>query len=86
MAALAAAVSAPITALIPQLDAGMVAAFVEAWRRPPSLEEREGLSQVSSLAGWRSNQFTRVLLVGVITGVGGVVGALIGAALLLARL
>ena len=85
-AALAAAATAPITALIPQLDAGMVAAFVEAWRRPPSVEEREALSQVASLAGWRKNQFTRVLLVGAITSVGGVLGALVGAALLLARL
>jgi pheromone shutdown-related protein TraB len=85
-AALAAAASAPVTALIPQLDAGMVAAFVEAWQRPPSLEDREALSQVSSLADWRENQFTRVLLVGVVTGAGGVLGALLGAALVLARL
>jgi pheromone shutdown-related protein TraB len=83
---LAAAASAPVTALIPPLDAGMVAAFVEAWLRPPSSEEREALSQVSSLAAWRQNQFTRVLLVGVITSVGGVLGALLGAALVLARL
>ena len=85
-AALAAAATAPITALIPQLDAGMVAAFVESWRRPQSVDEREALSQVASLAGWRKNQFTRVLLVGAITSVGGVLGALVGAALLLARL
>jgi len=86
VAVLAAAASAPVSALIPRVDAGMLAALVEAWLRPPSVEEREALSQVASLSGWRKNQFTRVLLVGVATSAGGALGALLGAALVLARL
>lgn len=83
-ALLAAAASAPVSALIPRLDAGMLAAWVEARLRPPSVEEREALSQVASLSDWRRNQFTRVLLVGVSASAGAALGALLGAALVLA--
>jgi pheromone shutdown-related protein TraB len=83
-AVLAAAASAPVSALLPRLDAGVVAAWLEARLRPPSVEEREALSQVASLSDWRRNQFTRVLLVGVATSAGGTLGALLGAALVLA--
>jgi pheromone shutdown protein TraB len=83
---LAAALVAPITALIPRLDAGVLAAWVEAALRRPSVLDCEGLSQVASLADWRQNRFTRVLLVGFAASVGSTLGALVGAAAVLTLL
>jgi pheromone shutdown-related protein TraB len=80
---LAAALVAPITALVPRLDAGVLAAWVEAALRRPSVADCEGLSQVASLADWRQNRFTRVLLVGFVTSVGSTLGAVVGAAAVL---
>jgi pheromone shutdown protein TraB len=76
---LLAALAAPVAALIPTVGAGMVAALVEAWLRRPSDADRDGLSQVSSLADWYRNRFTRVLLVGFAAGVGATLGAFVGA-------
>jgi pheromone shutdown-related protein TraB len=81
--ALVAALFAPLAALIPRVDAGMLAAWVEARARRPSVADCEGLSQVSSLADWRANRFTRVLLVGFAATVGSTLGGLVGAALVL---
>lgn len=83
---LAATLVAPITALIPRLDAAVLAAWVEARLRRPSVADCEGLSRVASLADWRQNRFTRVLLVGFATSVGSTLGALVGAAAVLALL
>jgi pheromone shutdown-related protein TraB len=83
---LAAALVAPITPLIPRLDAGVLAAWIEAALRRPSVADCEGLSQVASLADWRRNRFTRVLLVGFTTSVGSTLGALVGAAAVLTLL
>jgi pheromone shutdown-related protein TraB len=74
-----AALAAPVAALIPPVGAGMVAALVEAWLRRPSDADRDGLSQVSSLADWYKNRFTRVLLVGFAAGAGATLGAFVGA-------
>lgn len=79
---LATALAAPLTALVPRLDAGMLAAWVEARLRRPSVADREGLSQVASLADWRQNRFTRALLVGFSATVGSRLGAWVGAAVL----
>jgi pheromone shutdown protein TraB len=75
--------AAPIVALIPRLGAGTVAALVEAWQRRPGVADSEGLSQVSSLADWLENRFTRVLLVSLAATVGGALGALLGIVLVL---
>jgi pheromone shutdown-related protein TraB len=83
LTALLAALVAPLVALVPKLDAGMLAAWVEARLRPPTVADCEGLSQVASLADWRQNRFTRVLLVGFAASVGSTLGALVGAALVL---
>jgi pheromone shutdown protein TraB len=80
---LLAALAAPIVALIPRLGAGTVAALVEAWQRRPGVADSEGLSQVSSLADWLENRFTRVLLVSLAATVGGALGALLGIVLVL---
>ena len=80
---LTAALTAPLTALVPRLDAGMLAAWVEATLRHPSVADCEGLSQVASLADWRANRFTRVLMIGFAATVGSALGAVIGAATVL---
>ena len=80
---LAAALTAPLTGLVPRLDAGMLAAWVEARLRRPSVADCEGLSQVASLADWRQNRFTRVLMVGFAATAGSILGAVVGAAALL---
>lgn len=76
---LVAAFSAPLLALIPSLGAGLVAAYSEAYWRRPNAGDSEGLSQVSSLADWFTNRFTRVLLVGFAATVGSALGAVAGA-------
>jgi pheromone shutdown-related protein TraB len=83
---LASALAAPITALIPRLDAGIVAARVEATLRRPGVTDCEGLSHVASLADWRQNRFTRVLIIGFATTVGSTLGALVGAIVVLTLL
>jgi pheromone shutdown-related protein TraB len=83
---LAAALAAPLIALIPKLDAGMVGALVQAALRRPSLGDREGLSRVASLRDWLGNRFTHALLVAFAARLGAAVGALIAAVLVLASL
>jgi len=83
---LAAALAAPVVALIPRLDAGMLAAWIEARQRRPTLADCEGLSQVASLADWRSNRFTRVLIIGFAATAGAALGAVVGAVAVLALL
>jgi pheromone shutdown-related protein TraB len=83
---LAAALAAPITALIPRANAGIVAAWVEATLRRPSVADCEGLSNVASLADWRKNRFTRVLIIGFATTAGATLGAIVGAIVVLTRL
>jgi pheromone shutdown protein TraB len=60
------------------VDAGQWAAFLQARTRPPELADREGLSQVSSLAEWYANRFTRVLLVGFLVSIGSASAAALG--------
>jgi pheromone shutdown-related protein TraB len=79
LSALLAALAAPITALLPNVGAGQAAAWLEARLRPPRASDCEGLSQISSLAEWRANRFTRVLLVGLAASLGGSLGACLGA-------
>jgi pheromone shutdown-related protein TraB len=79
-----AALAAPFVALLPHVGSGTVAALVEAGLRRPSPADSEGLSQISSLADWYQNRFTRVLLVSFAATVGAAIGASFGAVLVLA--
>jgi len=83
---LVAALASPLTGLIPRFDAGVLAAWVEATSMRPTVADREALSHVASLADWRQNRFTRVLIIGFATSVGATLGAIVGAAALLALL
>jgi pheromone shutdown protein TraB len=78
---LTAAVASPITSLNPTIGAGMVAAFVEAWQRRPTVEDCEQINDaILSLRGMYRNPFTRVLLVAVGATLGSALGAYVGAA------
>lgn len=83
---LSAALSSPFFAFIPESNPGRLAALVEAWWRTPTLADREGLSQVSSLRDWFQNRFTRVLLVGFAVTVASSIAAGLGTLWLLTRL
>jgi pheromone shutdown-related protein TraB len=83
---LAAALAAPLTALIPRLDAGVVAALAQASLRRPGSSDGEGLSQVASLRDWFGNRFTHTLLVAFAARLGSALGALIAAVAVLAML
>ncbi|HEX3764672.1 MAG TPA: TraB/GumN family protein [Kofleriaceae bacterium] len=62
---------APVAALHPSLTTGMLVGRVEAWRRRPSLTDRERLGDdLQSVAGFRRNPVTRILLVAIASGVG----------------
>ncbi|HEX8106529.1 MAG TPA: hypothetical protein VF516_02325, partial [Kofleriaceae bacterium] len=71
----AALVAAPLAALHPSLTTGMVVGRVEAaWRRP-TLTDRERLGDdLQSLAGFRRNPVTRILLVAIASSLGTALG------------
>ena len=77
---LTAFVSSPITSLNPTIGTGMVAGYVEAKLRKPTVEDCEQVNQaMNSLKGVYKNPFTRVLLVAVASSLGSSLGAWIGA-------
>ena len=81
LAILAAFVSAPITTLHPLIAAGWVSGIVQAFFRRPSVGDFERLSEdVFSIKGFWANRVTRVLLVVVLTNLGGTLGTFIGGA------
>ncbi|HEU4577979.1 MAG TPA: TraB/GumN family protein [Polyangiaceae bacterium] len=80
---LLAPLASSVLAFLPRADAGRMAAFLEASLRPPTVADREGLSQVASLQDWFQNRFTRVLLVGFAVTIGSKVAAACGVAWLL---
>lgn len=81
LAILAAFVSAPITTLHPLIAAGWVSGIVQAFFRRPSVGDFERLSEdVFTIKGFWANRVTRVLLVIVLTNLGGTLGTFIGGA------
>jgi len=81
LAILAAFVSAPITTLHPFIAAGWVSGIVQAFFRRPSVGDFERLSEdVFTIKGFWANRVTRVLLVIVLTNLGGTLGTFIGGA------
>lgn len=77
---LVAGVASPITSLNPTIGAGMVAGLCEAWLRKPTVEDCEGVAEITGFSEMRKNNFTRVLLVAVFATLGSAIGAWIGAA------
>ncbi|WHZ03724.1 TraB/GumN family protein [Neobacillus sp. YX16] len=81
LAILAAFIAAPITTLHPLLAAGWVSGLVQAYIKRPSVADFETLSEdVFTLKGFWRNKFTRVLLVIILTNIGGSFGTFIGGA------
>lgn len=71
----AALVAAPLAALHPSLTTGMVVGRVEAWWRRPTLTDRERLGDdLQSVAGFRRNPVTRILLVAIASSLGTALG------------
>lgn len=78
---LTALVAAPITSLTPVLGVGYVAAFVEAYLRPPRVHEFQSVAQdFNSLRQWWKNRLLRILLVFLLSTLFGATGTLIGSA------
>ena len=81
LAVLSAFVAAPFTALHPLIAAGWVSGLVQAYIRRPNIGDFEKLSEdVFTIKGFWNNKVTRVLLVVVLTNLGGSLGTFIGGA------
>jgi pheromone shutdown-related protein TraB len=80
-------VAAPLTTLTPLLGVGYVAAFVEAYLRPPLVREIQSVADdVRFPRRWWQNRVLRVCLVFLLTTIGTAAGALFGTAEILRRL
>jgi pheromone shutdown-related protein TraB len=76
---LAAFVGAPFTSLTPVIGAGYVAAFVQTWFVPPTVQEiRTVGDEIAGLRGWWRNRLLRILLVFVLTTLGSILGTWVG--------
>lgn len=76
---LTAFVAAPFTTLSPLIGAGHVAAFAQAWLRPPRVHEiRSVAGDIRTPAAWWRNRMLQVFLVFLLTSLGASAGALFG--------
>ncbi|MEO8603601.1 MAG: TraB/GumN family protein [bacterium] len=79
--------SAPITTLSPLIGVGYVAAFVQAWVRPPLVREIQSVTDDVRVAKrWWSNRLLRICLVFLLTTIGTSLGTLVGTAEILKNL
>jgi pheromone shutdown protein TraB len=80
-------VSAPLGTLNPFLSVGLFAGLAEAALRKPKVEDFERLStDISSIKGFWKNRVTRVLLIFLLSSLGGMLGNFISAGNLIGRL
>jgi pheromone shutdown-related protein TraB len=76
---LTAFVAAPFTTLSPLIGAGHVAAFAQAWLRPPRVHElRSVAADIRSPRAWWRNRLLQVFLVFLLCSLGASLGALFG--------
>jgi len=76
---LAALVAAPFTSLSPLIGAGHVTAFVQAYVLPPRVHEFGSVSEdIGTARNWWRSRLLRVLLVFILSSVGGLIGVWIG--------
>jgi len=76
---MAAFFAAPFTSLTPLIGAGYVAAFVQAWFRPPRVHEFRSVGDdIAHVHGWWRNRLLRILLAFVFTTIGSLVGTWVG--------
>ena len=72
--------AAPFTSLTPVIGAGYVAAFVQAYIKPPIVREFQTVSDdINKVSNWWKNKLLRVLLVFIMASLGSVLGTYIGA-------
>lgn len=84
---LATFLSAPITTLSPLLGVGYVAAFVQAWVRPPLVREIQSVSDDARVPRrWWENRLLRICLVFLLSTIGTSVGTIVGTTEILANL
>jgi pheromone shutdown protein TraB len=84
---LSALLLAPLTALSPLIGIGHVTALVQSWVRPPLVRELStALDDLGSASGLWRNRLLRVLLVFVLSTLGGVFGTWVGGARLVSSL
>ena len=71
--------AAPFTSLTPVIGAGYVAAFVQTWFVPPTVQEIQTVGEaISTAKGWWTNRLLRILLVFLLTTLGSVIGTWVG--------
>ncbi|HEX7481734.1 MAG TPA: TraB/GumN family protein [Polyangiales bacterium] len=81
---LAAFLAAPFTSLSPLIGAGHVTAFVQAYVHPPRVHEFTTVGDdIAVLSNWWRSRLLRVLLVFVLSSIGGLIGVWIGSAKIL---
>ncbi|KAA3609899.1 MAG: TraB/GumN family protein [Calditrichaeota bacterium] len=79
-AVLSAFVGAPFTSLTPLIGAGYVAAFVQAYFKPPLVHEfRSVMDDAGEVKKWWANKVLRVFLVFILSSLGSVLGTYVGA-------
>jgi pheromone shutdown protein TraB len=84
---LSALLLAPLTALSPLIGIGHVTALVQSWVRPPFVRElSSALDDLGTASGLWRNRLLRVLLVFVLSTLGGVIGTWVGGARLVSSL
>ena len=72
--------AAPFTSLTPAIGAGYVAAFVQAWTRPPRVHEFQSVGDDLGKPGeWWRSRLLKVFLVFILTTLGSIVGTYAGA-------
>ena len=75
----AAFLSAPFTSLTPVIGAGYVAAFVQAWVRPPKVSEFKSVgTDMARPAAWWQNRLLKIFMVFLATPLGSVIGTWVG--------
>lgn len=79
--------AAPFTSLTPLIGAGYVAAFVQAYARPPVVKEFQTVVQdAGTFRRWWGNRLLRVFLVFVLATLGSMIGTWLGAGKILSSL
>lgn len=76
---LTAGLAAPFTSLTPVIGAGYVTAFVQAWLRPPLVQELQTVMEDAAVfRRWWSNRLLRIFLAFLLPGFGSMIGTWIG--------
>jgi pheromone shutdown-related protein TraB len=84
---LAAFVAAPFTSLSPLVGAGHVTAFVQAYVHPPRVHEFSTVTDdIAVFSNWWRSRLLRVLLVFILSSIGGLIGVWIGSVNILSNL